>query len=84
MPSNQISESRVMHPLFPFHDLDNNAFLKATGALVYCLPDKLSDKHDLYEDTLNQDIIRLSKLVNIFMMQLSKMGSQLCIATLEV
>lgn len=46
MPTNQILESSAALSQLPFHDLDNDKFLKATGAWVYRSVDKLSHKQD--------------------------------------
>lgn len=52
MPTHQLSESRATLPQFPFHDLDNDEFLKASGAWIYQSADKLSHKQDLYKDII--------------------------------
>ena len=55
---------------------------------VKSLPDIIAISETKLNDTTsaikwNQNILQLSKLVTIFMMQRIKMGSPLCIATLE-
>jgi len=50
MPTNQLSESRVTLSQLPFHNLDNDEFLKASGAWLYRSADKLSLKQDLHKD----------------------------------
>ena len=52
MPNNQLSESRATLPQLPFHNLDNEEFLKASGAWLYRSADDLSHKQDLYTDII--------------------------------
>ena len=52
MPSNQLSESRVTLSQLPFHNLDNDEFLKASGAWLYRSADKLCLKQDLHKDII--------------------------------
>ena len=52
MPNNQLSESGATLPQLPFHNLDNEEFLKASGAWLYRSADNLSHKQDLYTDII--------------------------------
>jgi len=52
MLTNQISESRVTLSQPPFNNLDNDEFLKASGAWLYRSADKLSLKQDLCKDII--------------------------------
>jgi len=49
MPTSQLSESRATLSQLPFHNLDNDEFLKASGAWLYRSANKLSHKQDFYK-----------------------------------